>query len=149
SAMPWYDQRASLRTCAFLPDIATQIASMDYWFYTNTALTGVSGWANVRGLASARHAFNGCTGLATLDLSGLDPSALKDYFYMFAGCTNLVTVYADATWALASGASGMGTFYNCRSIVGGNGTTYSSSANSYARMVIDRAGQAGYLTAAR
>ena len=66
---------------------------------------------------------------------------------MLAGCTNLVTVYADAAWALASGASGMGTFYNCRSIVGGNGTVYSSSANGYARMVIDRAGQAGYLTA--
>ncbi|MDO4404498.1 MAG: hypothetical protein Q4C09_05615 [Atopobiaceae bacterium] len=32
-------------------------------------------------------------------------------------------------------------------LVGGNGTVYSSSAYGYARMVIDRAGQAGYLTA--
>lgn len=30
--------------------------------------------------------------------------------------------------ALASGASGVGTFSNCRSIKGGNGTTYGSSA---------------------
>ena len=40
----------------------------------------------------------------------------------------------------------MSTFYNCTNIVGGNGTAYSSSATSYARMVVDRAGQAGYLT---
>lgn len=41
----------------------------------------------------------------------------------------------------------MGTFYNDTRLVGGNGTAYSSSAYGYARMVIDRVGQAGYLTA--
>ena len=87
--------------------------------------------------------FNGRTGLTSLNMTGLDPSALKDFFYTFANCGNLVTILVDSTWALASGASGMGTFYNCRSIVGGNGTTYSSSAYGYARAVIDRAGQAG------
>ena len=101
----------------------------------------------MRGLASARYLFNGCSGLTSLDLSGLDPSALKDWFYTFANCASLVTILVDSTWALASGASGMGTFYNCRSIVGGNGTTYSSSAYGYVRAVIDRAGQVGYLTA--
>lgn len=40
----------------------------------------------------------------------------------------------------------MNTFYNCTRLVGGNGTAYSSSAAGYARMVIDRVGQAGYLT---
>ncbi len=108
------------------------------------------GWANVGGLQSIRQAFNGCTALALLDLRGLDPSTIKDYFYAFAGCTALVSILVDSTWALASGASGMSTFmstfYNCTSIVGGNGTAYSSSATSYSRMVVDRAGQAGYLT---
>lgn len=78
----------------------------------------------------------------------MDPSALLDYAYAFAGCSNLVTIYVDSTWALASGASGMATFYNCGQIVGGNGTVYSSSAYGYARMVIDTAGTPGYLTAA-
>lgn len=147
SAMPGYEQRASLTSCVFLADLATlTVASMDYWFYTNTALTSVTGWANVRGLASARYLFNGCTGIVTLDLTGLDPSALTDWFYTFAGCSNLVTVLVDSTWALASGASGMGTFYNCRLIVGGNGTAYSASAYGYARAVIDKVGQVGYLT---
>ncbi len=148
SAMPWYDERASLRTCEFLADLSVPVVSMDYWFYTNTGLTGVTGWGNVSGLRSMRMAFNGCTGLVTLDLCGLDPSSLKDLFYAFAGCGNLTKIYADATWALpSSGVSGMNTFYNDTRLVGGNGTAYSSSAAGYARMVIDRAGQAGYLTA--
>lgn len=98
-------------------------------------------------LASLRYAFNACSGLVTLDLSGLDPSSLRDLFYAFAQCAVLAAIYADSTWALPSGVSGMGTFYNDTRLVGGNGTAYSSSAYGYARMVIDRAGQEGYLTA--
>ena len=108
----------------------------------------MTGWANVRGLASARYLFNGCSGITSLDLTGLGSSALKDWFYTFANCGSLVTILVDSTWALVSGASGMGTFYNCRSIVGGNGTTYSASAYGYARAVIDKVGQVGYLMAA-
>ena len=80
-----------------------------------------------------------CTGLASLDLTGLDPSAAKDWFYCFAGCGNLATIYVDSTWALPSGASGLYTFYNCTSIVGGNGTAYSSSNTSYAYVRVDSA----------
>ena len=146
-ATPWYDQRASLRTCEFKADLGSvTLASLDYWFYSNTTLTAVTGWANVSGLASLRYAFNACSGLVTLDLTGLDPSSLADLFYAFAQCTNLTTIYADASWALPAGVSGMGTFYNDTRLVGGNGTAYSSSATGYARMVINRAGQAGYLT---
>lgn len=149
-AMPWYDGRASLTSCAFLSDLAgSTIASIDYWFYSMTSLASVTGWANVHGLASLKQALNGCTALTALSLAGLDPSTLADLGFTFAGCANLVTIYADSTWVLSgSGVSGMGTFYNCPNIVGSNGTAYSSSAYGYARMVIDRAGQAGYQTAA-
>ena len=144
--MPWYDARSDLRECEFLSDVSAAVASIDYWFYGDSGLRGVSGWTNVSGLQSMRQAFNGCTALALLDLRGLDPSTIKDYIYAFAGCTALASILVDSIWALVSGASGMSTFYNCTSIVGGNGTAYSSSATSYARMVVDRAGQAGYLT---
>ena len=147
-ATPWYDQRASLRTCEFKADLGSMtLASLDYWFYSNTTLTAVTGWANVRGLASLRYAFNACSGLVTLDLSGLDPSSLADLFYAFAQCGSLTTIYADASWALPAGVSGMGTFYNDTRLVGGNGTAYSSSAYGYARIVIDTVGTPGYLTA--
>ena len=39
-------------------------------------------------------------------------------------------------------------FYNCSSLVGGNGTAYASSKTSYTYMRIDAAGTPGYLTAA-
>ena len=41
--------------------------------------------------------FNGCTGLALLDICGLDPSSLKDLFYAFGGCTSLAKILADST----------------------------------------------------
>lgn len=146
-ATSWYDQRTSLRTCEFMSDLANlSTASMDNWFYSNSTLTAVTSWQYVNGLASMRYAFNACSGLVTLDLSGLDPSSLSDLFYAFAQCGSLTTIYADASWVLPAGISGMGTFYNDTQLVGGNGTVYSSSAYGYARMVIDRAGLAGYLT---
>ena len=59
------------------------------------------------------------------------------------------TIYADADWALpASGVSGSQCFYNSKALVGGNGTAWPSSNVSYKYCVIDREGQAGYLTAA-
>ena len=55
---------------------------------------------------------------------------------------------ADAGWTLPkSGISGMATFYNCKAIVGDNGTTYDSSRYGYAMMQVDTDAVAGYLTA--
>lgn len=137
------------RSSLFEADLAkATIPSIDYRFYSHTALLTVSGWENVRRLASLRYAMNGCSRLVSLDLSGFDPSSLKDLFYAFSQCKSLETIYADLAWVLPSGCSGLGTFYNDTKLKGGNGTAYSSSAYGYARMVIDREGQAGYLTAA-
>ena len=46
----------------------------------------------------------------------------------FAQCGSLTTIYADASWALPAGVSGMGKFYNDTALDGGNGTACSSSA---------------------
>lgn len=139
----------SYRTVQFKADMASlSLTNMNYWLYGLTAITSVTGWANLSNVASMRYAMNRCTGVTSLDLRGMDPSSLTGLFYAFAGCSALTTIYADSTWALPGTASGSGTFYNCRNIVSGNGTAYSTSAYGYARMVIDRAGQAEYLTAA-
>lgn len=146
--MPCYSHRSTITAASFRADMASfSKVNLAFWFY-GLSLRTVSGMSNLAHLQSMRYAFNGCSLLAELDLRGLDPSTLTDLFYAFAGCSALTTIYADSTWALPSTASGSGTFYNCRSLVGGNGTAYSTSAYGYARMVIDRAGQAGYLTAA-
>lgn len=146
SALPWYCHRDLLRTCTFREDVGVDIASMDNWFQGCAALTGIIGWEGVHGLRSMRQTFNGCTALQSLGLMGLDPSGITDWFYAFAGCRNLRTIVVDPTWELAEGASGFGTFHGCTSLVGGNGTAYDSGAIGCSRMVVDRAGRAGYLT---
>ena len=92
--------------------------------------------------------FNACSSLAELDMTGFDPASLANVNYLFGGCSALKTVLVDADWTLPkSGLSGLSTFYNCKAIVGGNGTAYDSGKTGYAMMRVDTAGAAGYLTA--
>lgn len=74
--------------------------------------------------------------------------SITPLYYAFGSCSSLEAIYVDSTWELPATCTGMATFYNCTKIVGGNGTTYSSSATGAAMMKVDREGQAGYLTAA-
>ena len=141
--------RNNLTSVAFASDMAAySYVNLIYLFYSCTNLASVTGLSNLRGVRSMRYTFSSCA-FTTLDLRGFDPSMLTDLFYTFSGCRSLTTIYADSTWALpSSGISGMQCFYNCSSLVGGNGTAYSSSNTGYVYMRIDKAGQAGYLTAA-
>lgn len=98
---------------------------------------------NLCGVREMQHTFNSGEGLTETDLSGLDPSSLEDLAYTFGGCGSLVTIWADADWALqASGVSGFQTFYQCASLVGGAGTTCTSLRAGYQYMRIDGAGGA-------
>lgn len=123
--------------------------NFQYIFYSCTSLASVSGLGNLSGVRSMRFMFSSCA-VTTLDFRGFDPSTLTDLYYAFASCSSLTTIYADSTWALpTSGVSGSQCFYACSAkLVGGNGTTWSSSNTSYTYFRIDKAGQAGYLTAA-
>ena len=146
---PWYDHRHDVEWVTVAADMASyDHVNTNYWFYGHQAITEVEGMGNLRGVREMQHTFNSCEGLTEIDLSGLDPSSLEDLAYTFGGCGSLVTIWADADWALpSSGISGFQTFYQCSSLVGGAGTTYASSRAGYQYMRIDGAGGAGYLTA--
>lgn len=95
-----------------------------------------------------RYTFSSCA-FTTIGFRGFDPSHLMDLFYCFSGCGELTTILADSTWALpTSGISGMQCFHNCKKLVGGNGTAWSSSNTNYTYMRIDKAGTPGHLTSA-
>ena len=145
---PWYDHRHDVERVTVAADMATYgHVNTNYWFYGHQAITEVTGMGNLNGVREMQHTFNSCEGLTEIDLSGLDPSSLEDLAYTFGGCGSLVTIWADADWALpASGVSGFQTFYQCTSLVGGAGTTYASSRAGYQYMRIDGVGGAGYLT---
>lgn len=146
---PWYDHRHDVERVAIAADMATYgHVNTNYWFYGHQAITEVAGMGNLNGVREMQHAFNSCEGLTEIDLSGFDSSTLEDLAYTFGGCGSLVTIWADADWALpSSGVSGFQTFYQCTSLVGGAGTTYASSRAGYQYMRIDGVGGAGYLTA--
>ena len=146
---PWYEHRHDVEAVEIVADMATyDHVNTNYWFYGHQSITDVTGMGNLNGVREMQHTFNSCEGLTEIDLSGLDPSSLEDLAYTFGGCGSLVTIWADADWALpSSGVSGFQTFYQCASLVGGAGTTYASSRAGYQYMRIDGVGGAGYLTA--
>lgn len=147
---PWdSSNRPQLTSVHFASDMGSfSELSLIYLFYSCTNLAAVTGMGNLGNVRSMRYTFSSCA-FTTLDLRGFDPSHLTDLFYCFSGCGSLTTILADSTWALpSSGISGMQCFYNCKKLVGGNGTAWSSSSTNYTYMRIDRTGQAGYLTAA-
>lgn len=147
---PWDStNRPQLTSVHFASDMGSFAAlNLIYLFYSCTNLATVTGLGNLANVGSMRYTFSSCA-VTELDFRGFDPSTLTDLFYCFSGCGSLTTIYADSSWALpSSGISGMQCFYNCRSLVGGNGTAWSSTNTNYTYMRIDRAGQAGYLTAA-
>lgn len=115
--------------------------------YADGELSEVVGLSNLSAVREMRYTFAGCDGLVTLDLSGFPTAELEDVFYCFSGCGSLTTIWADADWALPAGCTGSGAFYGCAALVGGAGTTYSSSRISATYMRIDGVGGAGYLTA--
>lgn len=141
--------RQHLTQATFAADMATfSYLNLNYLFYSCTNLATISGLGNLANVRSMRFTFASAA-VTSLDFRGFDPSTLTDLYYTFSGCSSLVTIYADSTWALpSSGLTGSQCFYNCRALVGGNGTAWSSSNVAYTYMRIDRAGQVGYLTAA-
>ena len=146
---PWADLAKKVQSVRIASDMrGLSAVNTNYWFYGCTALAKVTGFGNLRGVAQMLYTFNGCTALAALDLCGLDPSALTSLSCTFGGCSALRTITVDSDWALpATGVSGSLTFYNCKQLVGGNGTVFNSGKTGYAMMRVDTAAVAGYLTA--
>lgn len=150
-SMPWSDIRSSIKSFTFYENMDSFAGlSMAYWFASCTHKGFfVSGWSHAHP-TSACFLFSGCTGVTTLDLTGLDPSTITKWGYAFANMTALTTIKVDSTWALPGGLSSSAKnqcFYGSKNLVGGNGTAYDSSKVSADMAVIDKDGQAGYLTA--
>ena len=147
-ATPWAAFGKSVKRVTIAAD-TSRVANvnLNYWFYSCNALTSVSGMSNLHGVVCMNHTFNSCSALTELDLRGMSPASLSSLLYTFGACTALERILVDADWELPSECTGSSTFYNCKAIVDGNGTTYDSKQTTCAMCRIDREGQAGYLTA--
>ena len=90
--------------------------------------------------------FNQCSSLRSLDLSSLDTSNVEAVGSMFSGCTSLETVWVNDTWPAQKLQDSPLAFYNCTSLVGGNGTVFDADCVTGAYARIDAEGAPGYLT---
>lgn len=63
---------------------------------------------------------------------------------MFYNCSSLKTIYASELFN--ENLTGTNTFYNCTSLIGGNGTAFNSSKTDASMCHVDREGQEGYFT---
>ena len=113
------------------------------------ALGNIEGLKNINTteLTDVSFMFMNCTALTEIDLNGFDFSGVTSAYGMFMNCSALTTILCDADYTALAGASSIGMFDGCTSLVGGKGTTYVKAHNdaSYARP--DRGSSApGYFT---
>ncbi len=101
------------------------------WFLDMTNLESITGmsYLSTNEVTNMVWMFRGCAKLTSLDLSSFNTFKVTKMSYMFYDCGNLQTIYASSSWSTAAVTNSEGMFWNCTSLVGGQGTTYSSDHN--------------------
>ena len=101
------------------------------WFLDMTNLESITGmsYLSTNEVTNMVWMFRGCAKLTSLDLSSFNTFKVTKMSYMFYDCGNLQTIYASSSWSTAAVINSEGMFWNCTSLVGGQGTTYSSDHN--------------------
>lgn len=132
-------------------------ANFDYWtfesaqnldnmfaFCANLKVADFS-HAKAEHVSSMKYMFSTCRELLTVDLTGIKAVDLVNTTSQFYLCSKLTTIYAkNDTFGTFNSSTSM--FFGCTSIVGGNGTHYSSSDVTHLYAKIDAPGQVGYFT---
>ena len=106
----------------------SEVTNMAHMFNSCSKLTSIdlSGF-NTSKVTDMRLMFYNCTGLTSLDLSSFNTSNVTNMFNMFGGCSSLRTICVGNGWSTAAVSTSTNMFYNCTSLVGGQGTTWNSS----------------------
>ena len=78
-----------------------------------------------------------CTSLASLNLSNFNTANVTDMSSMFGDCWGLTTIYASDKWSTVSVTKGGDMFWGCNSLVGGQGTKFSTSHTDFTYAHID------------
>ena len=128
----WNTSSVTSMRCMF--EGCTKLASIDFSdFDTSNVVT-------------MNYMFRSCPSLTSLDLSSFDTSKVTGMSCMFRSCPELKTITVGKGWNTASVKEDFFTFNGCNSLVGGNGTKYSSdhASTDYAR--VDKLDAPGYLT---
>lgn len=144
---PWDNQVSSITSVEIGSNIQPTLTR--HWFENMTNLLSVDlDNLDTSAVTSMESMFNGCSLLETLDLSGFDTSDVISTATMFRSCSALKTIYASTLFVVEQVTSDSNMFVSASNLVGGAGTTYSSSYRDKTRARIDNPPDApGYFTA--
>ena len=125
--LPWHKYRSNVQTVVIKNRIAPKTISA--WFVDCTNLESIQGMdllddSNLERMGST---FKKCKKLTELDLSSFTGAKLINMYQTFLGCSNLKTIYSTEKFSTAKVTRYDDCFTDCTSLVGGAGTTYSSS----------------------
>ena len=132
----------------------SKVTNMGYMFTlagcgaTTWSIGDISNW-DTSNVKSMDYLFKGASYNAAnfkLDLSGWNTSNVTNMYQMFYKCQTLKTIYVSDLWDTSKVTSSTDMFRGCTSLVGGNGTAYSSSYTNKTYARIDKSGTSGYLT---
>ena len=147
----WFNGMRNLQSITGMEYLNTsEVTNMKWMFYDCYTLTSLDlSHFNTSKVIDMTQLFSYCSGLTCLDLTSFNTSQVTNMASMFSGCSNLRTIYVYNGWSTASVTESTYMFLECDSLVGGQGTTYSSSNptdKTYAR-IDGGASNPGYLTA--
>ena len=121
-----------------------KVTNMSNMFAGCTKLTSLDlSSFNTANSTDMSYMFSGCSYMASLDLTTFNTQKVTNMEYMFNGCSNITTIYVSSGWYTGQVTGSDNMFYNCTSIVGGDGMTYDAKYVDKARAY---AGDDGYLT---
>ena len=128
------DMRYMFLGCSKLTSLDVSHFNTSKVIYMNQMFSGCTGLTsldlssfNTSKVAYMYEMFNGCSGLTSLDLSSFSTSKVTNMNSMFFSCSNLRTIYVGNGWSTAAVTNSGSMFTMCTSLLGGQGTTYSSS----------------------
>ena len=90
--------------------------------------------------------FSDYSTLEEINISNIIISNVNNISSCFAGDIMLKKIYVSNSNIMNTISNGSNMFYNCTSLVGGNGTTFNSTKIDQSMAVIDALGTPGYLT---
>ncbi len=149
----WLDNTANAQVTTVMFSESMKEArptSTAYWFgyFSNLQTITNFDYLNTSRVTDMTAMFFGCSALKTLDFTKFNTRNVSTLRLMFRDCTALKTIYCDDDWSQNTYlTNSQSMFADCKALVGGNGTTY-TSANpndaSYAHP--DEAENPGYFT---
>ena len=147
----WSDVKDKITKVIFNASFADyRPTSCAAWFAGLSNLTEIIGmeYLNTEKVTDMSSMFSGCKKLTSLDISNFSMTKVTNTNSMFAQCTNLQTIYVGDVWTTNNVTKSESMFYDCTSLIGGEGTTYDANYTdaTYARIDVPANDALGYFT---